>query len=54
MGYYSKAADPIGKFDWSLIGLKFAPEILLSYRWRFEILDKKKLLFNMIKYGFLI
>lgn len=52
MGYYSKMSDPIALFNWSLIGLKFIPHAQVGYKWRFEIVDKKKLSFHMIKNNF--
>jgi hypothetical protein len=52
IGCYSTVSDPVGLFDWPLIGLKFIPHAQVGYKWRFEIVDKKKLSYFMIKYGF--
>jgi hypothetical protein len=50
-GRYDVFLDPLGEFDWSMIGLKRI-ESELNYAWHFEIVDAKKLSYAMIKYNF--
>jgi hypothetical protein len=58
IGLHNKIKDPIGDFDWTSIGLKrIKYEYNTDYSWNtygFYVIDKNKLAWSIIQYGFTI
>lgn len=51
LGEYDKLTDPIKDFQWEQIGLEKI-DINLVAGWSFNVLNKEKLIYAMLKYNF--